>query len=308
MAPKPKCPEGSPITEEEQKFIDDVQTRLGEKANMADKYTLIRFLRGWYHEQEPEVESNKKIDLMIKWREEKEVEKIVHTKFEKEELFKSNWPAGFHGFGKSGHAIYVDRPGQINPAFLTENFTQDEIVNFHIQCMESLCRLKARNCEGKDSKDWKYKHIVILDLSGMGSKHCSSSFYTPLQGVIHIDQNYYPETLHKMIITNAPWVFKALWMVCSPWIDPITKGNILWGASNLKTYIDEESIPQFLGGKCKCEGGKCLVAPFNDGVNPPEDFSFSLPMTPEVEERIAKLSLANEAAKDEEKEAEVPAA
>jgi hypothetical protein len=167
-----------------------------------------------------------------------------------------------HGRGLKGHPIYIDRPGQITPVDLTAQVELDEVITFHIRAMEELCILKEKINVGKGPEGRIYKHIVILDLDGVGMKHCSKQFYGPLQACINIDQNFYPETLYKMFIVNAGWFFKAIWNICSPWIDPITKQRIDWGLDNVKDYIDPRNLPQFLGGKCQCEGGQCLQVPF----------------------------------------------
>jgi hypothetical protein len=51
---------------------------------------------------------------------------------------------------------------------------------------------------------------------------------------VAIDQHYYPETLYKMFIVNAPWIFRALWKIVSPWIDPQTRERICMGGDKLK--------------------------------------------------------------------------
>jgi len=68
-----------------------------------------------------------------------------------------------------------------------------------------------------------------------------------------------------MIVCNAPWVFKLVWKLVRPWLHPITREKILVGSDNLRKYIDEDQIPAFLGGKCKCAAQKCLEVPFEDG-------------------------------------------
>lgn len=118
---------------------------------------------------------------------------------------------------------------------------------------------------GNQPSEFKYKHIVVLDLKGIGMSHLGKSFKDPLKTFIHIDQDYYPESLYVMVICNAGWMVKAVWALASPFIDPITKENIKWGNDKLADYIEADQIPQFLGGKCKCPDGKCLMVPFVAG-------------------------------------------
>lgn len=110
-----------------------------------------------------------------------------------------------------------------------------------------------------------YKHIVILDLKGFGSKHMGQKFRGPMNAMVHIDQNYYPETLYRMFIVNSPWVFKMLWAIVRPWVHPVTQTRIKMGKAKMDEYIEADQIPDFIdGGACtKCEG-KCLEVPFGE--------------------------------------------
>ena len=133
--------------------------------------------------------------------------------------------------------------------------------------MEGVNRLKEQQYAATGNV--KYKNLVILDLDGLGMSHMGSKFTGPMKNFIKIDQEYYPESLYQMVITNAGWVVKSLWAIISPFIDPITSQRIKFGQAHLTEFIDVEQIPKFLGGKCKCKDGKCLEEPFVAGYDPP---------------------------------------
>jgi hypothetical protein len=57
-----------------------------------------------------------------------------------------------------------------------------------------------------------------------------------------------------MFIINAPWIFKPLWAMIKPWLDPNTVNKIrVFGYNDyqeeLKKVIDEDQIPKEYGGK-----------------------------------------------------------
>lgn len=197
------------------------------------------------------------------------MDEIVATRLPREDEFKKIWPSGVHGFGKSGNLIYVDRVGQVDPSKLMgkTGFAMEDVQKFHIQSMEHVNKLKEQQYERTGNV--KYKNLVILDLDGMGMSHLGSKFTAPMKSFIKIDQEYYPESLYQMVVTNAGWVVKSLWVIISPFIDPITSQRIKFGQSHLGEFIDAEQIPKFLGGKCKCKEGKCLAEPFEAGYDPP---------------------------------------
>lgn len=44
---------------------------------------------------------------------------------------------------------------------------------------------------------------------------------------IRINQDFYPEMLHKMFIINVSWVFSTIWAVAKIWVDNDTKAKIV---------------------------------------------------------------------------------
>jgi len=57
-----------------------------------------------------------------------------------------------------------------------------------------------------------------------------------------------------MFIINAPFWFKAIWVIIKAFLDAKTVSKIkIYGSDYLKhfvKYIDVENLPEFLGGKC----------------------------------------------------------
>ena len=58
-----------------------------------------------------------------------------------------------------------------------------------------------------------------------------------------------------MYIVNAPWYFSGIWAFFKIFLDQKTKDKIkIFGKDFyeiLKEDIEEENIPEFIGGKCK---------------------------------------------------------
>lgn len=72
---------------------------------------------------------------------------------------------------------------------------------------------------------------------------------------ISIGQDNYPEIMFKMLIINAPMMFRGAWSVVSPFIDKktVNKISILGNKyhKDLEKYVDSSNIPEELGGECK---------------------------------------------------------
>jgi hypothetical protein len=264
---KVRIPENAPITETEQSIMDEMKTKLGERitTNNLSENTLLRFVRGYKDDEKPREKAIEMLTNMITWRETEKVNEWGNPDvlLPNTDKFRKLWPSGFHGYDRLGHPIYVERLGSVDSSKLTKEFTMADAIKFHVQLMETVTKMK--DDMSKQRGDRVYKQLVILDLKGLGMSHLSSKFRAPMSQFIHIDQDFYPETLFVMVIINAGFLVKAAWAIVSPLLDPITKQNIRFGAGNLLEFVDAEQIPRIFGGTCGCEGGKCLEVPFKLG-------------------------------------------
>jgi len=76
-----------------------------------------------------------------------------------------------------------------------------------------------------------------------------------LKKIFDIGSTYYPETMFKIYLINAPLVFRAIWAVIKPWLHPITVAKVnLLGSSKeaLKKFeldgLPASQVPKWLGG------------------------------------------------------------
>lgn len=88
-----------------------------------------------------------------------------------------------------------------------------------------------------------------------------------MRGLLGVEQPNYPESVHKIFIVNAPFVFGFVWKLLSPFIAPRTISRIsiftiaeaekAWQV--LREEIDVELLPQKYGGNrddsCLPKGG-----------------------------------------------------
>lgn len=112
------------------------------------------------------------------------------------------------------------------------------------------------------------KSMTIMDLKGVS---IMSLFFGKIKTftkiAAKIAQDYYPEILGKMFIVNSGFMFRGIWGVVSMWIDKKTQNKICIisgsGKKELLKDVSAESLPEFLGGKCK--------APLRSGSGPWRD-------------------------------------
>jgi len=261
--PTPRVPENQPLTDKEQEILSAMRAKYGDRLKHISENTLIRYIRGYKDDVDPKGKALEMLGKMLEWREANNIDQLVTQTLPKGDVFKHIWPSGIHGHGKEGHPILVNRVGAVDGSKLTKEFTMEQVTQFHIQEMESLNAAKESASAAKGER--VYKHIAILDLKGLSMSHLSEKFRGPMKQFVNIDQDFYPETLHVMIIVNAGILMKAAWKIAGHWIDPITKERIKFGNHYLTDYIDAANIPAIYHGLCGCTGGKCLETPFIPG-------------------------------------------
>jgi hypothetical protein len=95
--------------------------------------------------------------------------------------------------------------------------------------------------------------VYIMDLKGGAMKILNGATYKFIKHCTSIGQDNYPEVLGKMFIINAPMFFYAVWNIIKIWVDEKTRNKVNILGSNFKKelleFIDENDIPDFLGGK-----------------------------------------------------------
>ena len=81
--------------------------------------------------------------------------------------------------------------------------------------------------------------------------------------LVDIAQNQYPERLRRVLLVNAPFLFRGAWSIISPWLDPVTKAKVKF-VSAIKALREEfrevkvslDLLPERYGGNIEDE---CLI-------------------------------------------------
>ncbi|KAF5389265.1 hypothetical protein D9757_003535 [Collybiopsis confluens] len=195
---------------------------------------------------------------------------------EREAVFNC-WPMWFHKTDKQGRPLNFHFLGGLDLERLNkEGVTPErhwETVLVNAECLtREILPAAARKYEKEiDSV------FVIVDLKGFGL----SKFWQMknlAQRSFQISQDYYPETMGRLAILNAPSSFTLIWNVIRPWLAKETANKVdILGPDyreKLLESIDEENLPWAVGGKCRCEtedgheGPRCHLSangPWLDG-------------------------------------------
>lgn len=258
----------------EEKAVHELRQKLIEKELLPERHddyhTLLRFLKA----RDFHIERTIRMwEEMLNWRKEFGADTILEDyEFEELEEVLQHYPQGYHGVDREGRPVYIERLGKAHPSRLMRITSIERYLKYHVQEFERAFSEKFPACSIAAKKQI-CSTTTILDVQGLGLKNFTPSATSILGAMAKVDNNYYPETLHRMFVVNAGSTFKRyLWPAAQKFLDPktIAKIHVLEPKSlgKLLEAIDPSQLPDFLGGSCTCpvEVG-CLrsnMGPWND--------------------------------------------
>ncbi|CAG8569586.1 9012_t:CDS:2, partial [Acaulospora colombiana] len=266
------------LTPEQQQTLEQFRKALSSDPNFpwnAQRHTdayLLRFLRARKFNLDL---AKQMIYAAEQWRKDFGVDEIVnHPESLDEEKKEVNklYPQYYHKIDKDGRPVYVESLSQLSANINTifQKHEQERVLKMLVLEYERFLseRLPAASEEVGHPVETS---CTILDLKGVGV----GGFYK-VQGYVaqasKIGQDYYPETMGKFYIINAPWLFGTIWGIVSKFLDPVTvaKIKIFSGQSEwapaLKQQIPVENLPAEYLGVCMCDGEGQERRLFNDGL------------------------------------------
>lgn len=228
-----------------------------ERTKRGDDDTILRFLHAKRHDQK------KAFDMyttFLQWRKDNDLDDIVET-WEYPELKEvlEIWPQFWHKTDKEGNPVNIQFLGELQTSALFTATTEERLLRQAAWVCEELYDRKFPACSR--AKGAAVSRVcIVLDLANVGIfTFTSAAVRRVLLEIIRMMGSYYPESLARIVIINAPYAFSMLWDFMTPFIDVRTQERIQIlrddGADRLLDYIDEDSLPEFLGGKCACPNG-----------------------------------------------------
>jgi hypothetical protein len=137
----------------------------------------------------------------------------------------------------------VDRAGR--PIVMTIKKAEEGDEDYELSVRNIVYTLeKAVASMPREHEKW----IWVMDLSAY-----SQANRTPLsvtRQTMDIFSSHYPERLHRCFIIDAPWAFRMIWRIISPFIDSVTTSKIAFindrNSAEFKAAIHETIAPEQL--------------------------------------------------------------
>jgi hypothetical protein len=168
-------------------------------------------------------------------------------------VFLSQYPNVPAGRGRNGCPVNYFLAGQIQPEGLLCLTTVEQTQGyFWNQFMHKFIK-EIQNAQKADENFVRCEGIQIIDLQGLSASALSADTFDVIKIAGKIS-DFFPETLHCMLIINAPSFFSVSWTVIRKFIDPRTArriqvySNVAKGLSRLLEMVDPSQIPIDYGG------------------------------------------------------------
>ncbi|VEU34586.1 unnamed protein product [Pseudo-nitzschia multistriata] len=169
-------------------------------------------------------------------------------------VFLSQYPFMSIGRGRNGSPVNYFLAGKINPEGIMALCTVDQLASYFWYSFMYKMKEEVRRTQRMDPDFCRCEGINIVDLSGLSTASLTSETMEVIKIASKVS-DFFPETLHAMLVLNAPSFFTFSWKLIKNFIDPRTASRIQLfssqqkGQDALENLIDKEKeISKDYGG------------------------------------------------------------
>jgi len=162
--------------------------------------------------------------------------------FSREEV-SEQWQLHELGTDCEGRLVLWDKSGNLDQEWtsaLMGNEEAKKAATFYcIQQLENIVRSKL--ALSKRTGVRMTRHVSVLDAFNIGVTNVTT-VKDLMDQILGDVQVMYPETLKRLYIINAGWMFKAAWLVISKFVHPITAGKVIILGTDYQETLNEAGI------------------------------------------------------------------
>ena len=171
----------------------------------------------------------------LKWRREWGVQELIangEKSISQEEI--ATGKTYFMGHDRVGRPVCCIHPKE----HVKGQFPHEYSEKLTVFCVETYRKLLKPPIESV---------TVIFDMGGCDSKNMD---FHQVKFLIHLLDNYYPDSLGLILILNFPWVLDKSWTLIKTWLHDSVKKKVrfIHSESELAEFIDPAVLPKRLQG------------------------------------------------------------
>ncbi|RHZ85251.1 hypothetical protein Glove_68g25 [Diversispora epigaea] len=220
---------------------------------------LLRFLRARKWEVENAIAM---LLSTVKWLLQNNINDIIKKGEEgMEKYFKEKGDKGFMKQFTSGKSYLRGTDNEGRPiCYINARFHKKDEQNFEVLQKFTIYIMETSRLMIEPPVE---TGCLLFNMEGFTLSNMDFPF---VKFMIQCFESYYPESLGKLIIHKAPWIFGGLWKLVSPLFDPVVAAKIYFTQSNqeLFNFIPENHLSEELGGTDKW---KYEYVPYQENEN-----------------------------------------
>ncbi|EGZ25626.1 hypothetical protein PHYSODRAFT_485106 [Phytophthora sojae] len=149
-----------------------------------------------------------------------------------------------------GHVFYFEMTGYADFHKLLTEVTEEEWQTFFLYSMEYRA-LKLDQLSRQNEK--LVQTILVRDLSGFSIARFNPKLLKRLKPLVSIATKCYPESMHKVLVLHAPWIFDKVWSGVKSMLQETQLRKVHMEGNSLERLLDlagsRDKLPKLLGGR-----------------------------------------------------------
>eukprot|EP00041_Stephanoeca_diplocostata_P026937 m.734290 g.734290 ORF g.734290 m.734290 type:complete len:841 (-) comp23081_c0_seq1:1361-3883(-) len=245
--------EKEPITAEDTAIMQRLITEIGaDKLQGLSARDYMQIIRGYKTSSkrfEETIDATRKI---IQWRNDVQFGALVQTFIPEAESFHSLWRETVYGEDCFGHPVVGIRVADIDTEALG---TIPEPVLVRLVAQKLAVYREYMEFISAQRGEQRYKLSYLIDMSNAGVASLLGDKKTLMQKIFGVGSTYFPESVWKIYVVNAPFALRMGWSVVKALIHPVTEAKIkiVGSVSDTKARLARDgfspaALPKEFGG------------------------------------------------------------
>lgn len=182
----------------------------------------------------------KRIRKACEWREENGLDTILET-FTPPNLIHTFPAAIMEGTDRDGDVLCCTRQG--DPLGILQRVGKDEMVKSLMWGLEFIIRGPWQRKHGRPKRA-----TAVVDLRGLNRRHYHPSLLVLVRVLANPIQSHYPYVMKKVLVINAPALFRFVWTIIKPFVLPHLRAlmEVATEAESktlMEKYVDLKELP-----------------------------------------------------------------